>query len=430
MPHTRKVWLLAALLFAVGVGPGHAAIAGEENAPTGKALAGLVRDYLEADAAGRDALLRDADARFKPLLPGKLEALRGELLKAARKVGPKVATTGTNYFYDEKAKRGKYLVEGKPGKSLFIGLHGGGVGSGDAGSMAAGMGGGGHWWIFPEVLEKTEHGWTDSGTEEFVLELIEAAKRTANIDPDRIYVTGHSMGGYGTWMFAAHHPDVFAGGAAYAGAPTAVLTAPGGGDAFENISDIIEGVLPNLLNSRLFVFQSTDDPRVRPGPNQFAAQALAGWRQKYPDGFDYRYVEVDDRQHDPPKEGYLLTQGWVAEHARVARPRRLLWQPVLPWKRQFHWVYWQKPEQNALVQFAVGQGNDIDITTLRGSGKLTGLSILLGDPLIDPAKEVVVRVNGQERFRGKVERTLSTLLMTLPRNDPGLLFDARIDLTD
>ena len=56
------------------------------------------------------------------------------------------------------------------------------------------------------------------------------------------------------------------------------------------------------------------------------------------------------------------------------------------------------------------------------------MSVLLGPPLVDPAKEVVVRVDGAERFRGTVERTLSTLLMTFPRNDADLLFDARVDL--
>ena len=38
-----------------------------------------------------------------------------------------------------------------------------------------------------------------------------------NIDPDRIYLTGHSMGGYGTWSVAMNHPDVFAALAPVAG---------------------------------------------------------------------------------------------------------------------------------------------------------------------------------------------------------------------
>jgi hypothetical protein len=54
--------------------------------------------------------------------------------------------------------------------------------------------------------------------------------------------------------------------------------------------------------------------------------------------------------------------------------------------------------------------------------------VLLGPPLVDPTKEVVVKVDGKEVHRAVPKRTLSTLLMTLPRFDDGLLFDARVDL--
>jgi hypothetical protein len=119
---------------------------------------------------------------------------------------------------------------------------------------------------------------------------------------------------------------------------------------------------------------------------------------------------------------------WIAEHARNPRPKAFLWQPVLPWKRQMYWLYWDQPEDRALVQAKALDGNVIDLVTHEGSHDLSGVSVLLGDPLVDLSKEVVVRVDGKEKFRGIVPRTLSTLLLTLPRNDPGLLFDARVDL--
>ncbi len=402
--------------------------AAEKAAPTGRDLKKVVEEYLALDVDDRLAMRESLDEQFQPIFASALKRTRDEMLKLSQRTGPRLETSGTNYFYDEKTKRGKYIVKGSPSKVLFIGLHGGGEGSGDAGSMAAGMGGGGFWWIFPEVLEKTERGWTDNGTEEFVLELVEAACRSGKVDPNRIYVTGHSMGGYGAWTLGAHHPDVFAGAAAYAGAPTVIYKSPGSGETYEAISAIVEGVLPNLYNSRLFVFQSTDDPRVPPGPNVFAIEKLSTWREKHPGGFDFRYEQVDDRQHSAPKEGYLKSQKWVAEHERIARPRKLIWQPVLAWKRQYHWLYWEKPEIYAVLIAEVKEANHVEISTEAGSGDVSGLSVLLGEPLIDLDEEVVVTVNGEEKFRGKVETTLSTLLMTLPRNDPELLFDARVDL--
>ncbi len=46
--------------------------------------------------------------------------------------------------------------------------------------------------------------------EEPVLELIEQAEKMYRVDADRIYLTGLSMGGYGTWAFASRAPDRFA----------------------------------------------------------------------------------------------------------------------------------------------------------------------------------------------------------------------------
>jgi predicted esterase len=50
-----------------------------------------------------------------------------------------------------------------------------------------------------------------------VMDVIGEMKRDYKIDPDRIYLTGHSMGGYGTWSVAANHPDIFAALAPIAG---------------------------------------------------------------------------------------------------------------------------------------------------------------------------------------------------------------------
>ncbi|MFG0320190.1 MAG: prolyl oligopeptidase family serine peptidase, partial [Planctomycetota bacterium JB042] len=392
--------ITTALLVA---GLGSLAAAGDGSPPDKRALKKIVPAYLEADAAGRAAMRAEFDRDLRPLYDREVKTLRVELLKLARREGKRLSGSGRNFWYDEKEKLGKYIVEGKPSKTLWIGLHGGGLGSGDAGSMAAGMGGGGWWWIFPEVLKKTERGWTDSGTEEFVLELVEAAKRTGKVDPNRVYVSGHSMGGYGTWTFLAHHPDVFAGGAAYAGAPTMYYKQPGAEETFENIDAVVDGILPNLFNSRLFVFQSTDDKNVPPGPNQFAAKSLGEWRQAHPDGFDFRYEEVDDRGHAAPKEGYLPSQKWVAEHERVARPRKLIWQPVLPWKRQFHWLRWEEPTLHTTIRVEAKEGNRVEITSERGEPDLSTLSLLLGEPIVDLDEEVVVVVDGEETFRGKVD---------------------------
>ena len=46
--------------------------------------------------------------------------------------------------------------------------------------------------------------------EKDILKCIEMAKKKFNIDEDRIYLKGESMGGGGTWYVGTRHPDIFA----------------------------------------------------------------------------------------------------------------------------------------------------------------------------------------------------------------------------
>jgi predicted esterase len=46
--------------------------------------------------------------------------------------------------------------------------------------------------------------------EQDVMDVLAEVQRDYKIDPGRIYLMGHSMGGYGTWSVAMAHPDVFA----------------------------------------------------------------------------------------------------------------------------------------------------------------------------------------------------------------------------
>lgn len=63
---------------------------------------------------------------------------------------------------------------------------------------------------FPAIVVSpqcpAESWWPD----EPVPELIDHLEKTYRIDADRIYLTGLSMGGYGTWAFASRSPDRFA----------------------------------------------------------------------------------------------------------------------------------------------------------------------------------------------------------------------------
>jgi predicted peptidase len=52
-------------------------------------------------------------------------------------------------------------------------------------------------------------GWTNTVSEEAVLELILLLMGEYKIDPDRLVILGYSMGGSGACYMAARHPDIF-----------------------------------------------------------------------------------------------------------------------------------------------------------------------------------------------------------------------------
>ena len=60
--------------------------------------------------------------------------------------------------------------------------------------------------------------WSKDDQQPRLLELIAHIKKTYAIDDDRIYLTGLSMGGFGSWRLAAEHPEMFAAVAPVCGA--------------------------------------------------------------------------------------------------------------------------------------------------------------------------------------------------------------------
>lgn len=394
--------------------------------PSRKEQKNLVQEYLQlsrrdADTASRRAaIIQRLDS---VILSKKSERKkwRKELEKLERK-RPRLEKESGKHWYWPKEKRGLYYVGGelKKPKGLLIGMHGGGTGSGDAS---------GPWnimkqtakdldWvgIFPEVLEKTERGWTDSGTEEWVLQLIEDALRTWKIDPNQVYFSGHSMGGFGTWLLGGHHPDIAAGLAASAGAPTPVYGPDG------TILEIDFGVVPNLRNTRMVVFQSLDDPRVPPDANQAAVADIKKAKKRWKGFEKFEYREVDGRGHGYPEEGYGTLLEAIADARRTPLPEYFLWQPSLPWKQQYFWVYWPTPQKNTILECRRNK-NTVSFSSLE---TLDGLEILLQEGLFDLDQEIVIQINGVETNRATATPTLGTLLLTWHGTDKGREFIARI----
>jgi len=388
----------------------------------------LVERWFEADPWSRAG----QDERAKSLR--ELAALPALDDKAARKWSADCAKqalrgvelekkSGRHWFWQKPEERGLYYVGGQTAnpKGLLIAMHGGGAGSGDASTALGAFSGAASQldWVVvaPEVLEKTEHGWTDSGTEEFVLQLVDAALRTWKLPAERVYFAGHSMGGYGTWMLGAHHADRVAGLAPSAGAPTPIRGPSG------TVEDVIEGVIPNLRNVRLAIYQSDDDVQVPPLANRVAAKQLAAAQARW-GGYPHEYWEVPGRGHDEPPGGMQALLAKIAAGRREARPEKLVWQPTLAWKTQFYWLFWPEPKRNVIVEAELDRA--LNEVRIRCEDVPKGLEVLLDAQLLDFTKEVVVRLGDKEVYRGKPVPTLATIVKTTHVADPALTFTVAI----
>jgi len=404
------------------------ATAQDVEPPSGREVDDLVeelfalREYEAEERARTDAIVARL-ALLDPLDAKAEKKWRKELLELWEDGPTLPKKSGEHHFFDDD--RGRYFIDGRTRKpeGLLLGMHGGGQGSGDAANSRSAYANAADSLdlvaIFPEVLVKTEHGWTDSGTEEFVIELVERARRTFEVPPDKVFFSGHSMGGYGSWTLGGHHADLVAAIAPSAGAPTIVR------DYDENIIGVIEGVIPNLRNVPVRVYQSGDDRNVPPIANDTAVEELGKAAERW-GGYDYEYWRVDGRGHDLPPGGTKALLEKVIDFEREPHPDRVVWQPTLAWKRDFYWLWWEAPRVNAIVDARLDrEANAIDV---RVEGDATGLCVQLSDGVVDLDREVVVSLNGAEGFRGEVEPSLAVLAVTARTGDPGRTFVARAPL--
>ena len=72
------------------------------------------------------------------------------------------------------------------------------------------------WIVAPTNRDRFGFDWQDWGRDD-AYEVLEQALRLSGVDRRRVYLTGHSMGGHGTWHLAANDPDGFAAIAPSAG---------------------------------------------------------------------------------------------------------------------------------------------------------------------------------------------------------------------
>ena len=95
-------------------------------------------------------------------------------------------------------------LKGKP--ALFLSLHGAGVLALNQANAYYHKDWG--YIVCPTNRRPYGYDWENWGRIN-AIEVLNIAKKEFNIDPDRVYLTGHSMGGHGTWHVGINYADLF-----------------------------------------------------------------------------------------------------------------------------------------------------------------------------------------------------------------------------
>jgi predicted peptidase len=106
-------------------------------------------------------------------------------------------------------------------------------------------------------------------------------------DADRVYLTGLSMGGNGTWNLAYRHPDRFAAIAPICGFISALSRLPGSrGIVPADSGDVFAALARRVGRVPTWIFHGENDPVVPVSESRRAAEALRSA------GGNVRYTEV------------------------------------------------------------------------------------------------------------------------------------------
>ena len=133
-------------------------------------------------------------------------------------------------------------------------------------------------------------GWWDPQT---LIALLDEVSADHAVDPDRVYLTGLSMGGYGTWETAIRHPDRFA----------AIAPICGGGNKHR---------VRGIKHVPTWVFHGDKDGAVPVAESIEMVDALKAA------GGDVQFTRYPDAEHDSWTETYNNPKlyDWFLSHTR------------------------------------------------------------------------------------------------------------------
>jgi predicted esterase len=215
------------------------------------------------------------------------------------------------------------------------------------------------------------------GTAEYeVFETLAQVQKQYRVDRDRIYLTGHSMGGTGTAYLALHYPDVFAAAAPLSG----------------HLG--MTWLMPNNRHVPFWWIAGTDE-----SPQYLAAVATFGEGMRRL-GNPVRTTLLEKQTHYGSVQDMDMVLEWFGQQRRVRSPRAYPFVVDTPFHGE---AYWTRVDALATPTRIGSLGVRLEGARIEATLQNVRRFAVLAEPAIMPLdRPLTVAIQGKRVFRGRL----------------------------
>jgi predicted esterase len=202
-----------------------------------------------------------------------------------------------------------------------------------------------------------------------VLSVLEEVRKRYPIDPERIYLTGHSMGGTGAAYLAMRHPDVFAAAAPLAAAYSYPWLA-------RNLANI----------PTLWIAGANDDEFYHRG-------VAVGLERMRKFGANAVLESLPNEGHNGPVKDFNKVFSWLLKYKRDLHPRRYVYETDTPLHGCAFWTClnaFATPGHTATIHAEAPGGNRVNLTL----ANIAEFTFVPDSTFLDTTKAIPLAING------------------------------------
>jgi hypothetical protein len=383
----------------------------------------LVAEALGADAkkaAAARAKLVAARPEDRKLVLEAVAQLPFPAPPKTAKGTPEKSTTITLDVPDAPSKKGIAIVElppkydGKTAFPLLFRFHGSGDTAAEFARNTADPVFSKMITVTPEIPSADRMGWNQPGAFQLVDAVYRYMLEHYAVDPDRVYLSGHSAGGGASLILSEWWPHRVAAFFAMARIYQKYNTLP---EPSMDVVRFVPGFFVVGLNDteeRVGGFRQAEEYYKRTGlPGEFrfiAGQGHTYIRDQAAQAFDFL---LKKKRAKPPKDFAALYCMYSNQSQTEA-----------PLMARQYWLEAGKYEPAGAPCHVTASGNVIEIA----GDKLQSGAVLLNDEVVDLDQPVTIRLNGRTVHEGPVERSVEFLLDWFAKeHDRGQLFWNRVN---